>query len=207
MINLLPLEIRQERLYGRRNRILVGYVIALVITAALVATVMLGSLTVFGTNSNTLREEVELNKIVISTLQTSTSDLNKTVDRLETVNKLYESGISFSELIPKIGSLLPEGTILNGLSLTGDSTDTLTLDVNLEKPELTAVLVRNLIESDIFEAADIGTIVPKGAEGDRYRYGTTVRVSFEGASAAKKKAEAAIKAEAARKAAESSKTQ
>jgi hypothetical protein len=43
--------------------------------------------------------------------------------------------------VPRIGSLLPEGTVLNGLSLTGESTDTLNLDVDLERPELAVVLI------------------------------------------------------------------
>lgn len=202
MINLLPLELRTQRLYGRKNRVLIGYVIALVVTALLVAVVMVGSLKFFGTDDTALRNEIEQNNSTIGVLQVKTTDLNKTVDKLETVNKLYEGSISFSELVPKIGSLLPEGTILNGLSLTEDNTDALTLDVDLENPELTAILVRNLVDSDIFEAADIGNITPKGADAGRYQYTTTVKVSFEGSAAAKKKKEAAEKAAAAAKAAE-----
>jgi len=204
VINLLPLEIRQERQYGRKNRILIGYVFALIITALLVATVMIGNLKFFGTDSSALQNEINENNITITSLQAKTTELNKTVTRLEVVDSLYESGVSFSELVPEIGSLMPEGAVLNGLSLTGNSTDALSLDVDLENPELTAVLVRNLVESDLFEAADVGNIVPKGVEGSRYKYGTIVRVSFEGSAAAKKKAEAAAKAEAARKAEESS---
>jgi Tfp pilus assembly protein PilN len=203
VINLLSQEMRLERQYGRKNRILVGYVFALLITAVLVAIVMLGSLLFFGTDESSLKSEIDENTVIIASLQTKTKDLNQTVSKLELVNKLYENGITFSTLIPKIGSLLPEGTVLNGLSLTGESTDALSLDVDLENPELAAVLIRNLVDSDLFEAADIGNLNPKGAEGERYRFGTVVRVSFEGSAEAKRKAEAAIKAEAARKLEES----
>jgi len=191
MINLIPEEIRLERQYGRKNRILVGYVLALLTTALLVATVMIGSRQFFGTNDSSIKTEIEQNNATISQLQSKTADINTTVARLDTVNKLYDSGISFSELVPKIGSLLPEGTVLNALSLTGESTDTLNLDVDLERPELAAILVTNLIDSKLFEAADIGNINPKGAEGDRYLYGTSVRVSFVGSAEAKRKAAAA----------------
>jgi hypothetical protein len=207
MINLLPKEIRIERQYGRKNRILVGYVVALLITAVLVAVVMIGSLRFFGTNESELKSEIDENALIIASLQNKTTDLNKTVSKLEMVDKLYENGITFSSLIPKIGSILPEGTVLNGLSLTGESTDTLNLDVDLERPELAAVLIRNLVESELFEAADVGNLNPKGTDGDRYRYGTIVRVSFEGSAEAVRKAEAAAKAEAARKAAERATTE
>jgi Tfp pilus assembly protein PilN len=202
MINLLPLDIRTERQYGRKNRVLLGYVFALLITALIVAIVMIGGLTFFGTDSGSIKSEIEQNKIVIASLQKKTTELNTTVAKLDTVDNLYESGISFSELIPKIGSLLPEGAVLNALSLTGENTDTLVLDFDLETAELSAVLIRNLVDSDLFEAADVSSINPKGPEAGRYQFGANVSVSFEGAAAAKKKAEAAAKAAAARKAAE-----
>lgn len=158
---------------------------------------MIGSLKFFGTDENTLRTEIDNNNLTIAGLKSKTSELNNTVSKLDTVNKLYDSGITFSTLVPRIGSLLPEGTVLNGLSLTGESTDTLNLDVDMENPELVAVLIRNMIDSDLFEAADIGNLNPKGADGDRYRFGTVLRVSFEGSADAKKKKEAAAKAAAA----------
>lgn len=205
MINLLPTDVRVDRRYGRLNRIIIGYVVALSITALLVAIVMLGSLKFFGTDESSIRKEITDNTAIITSLQSKTTDLNNTVARLEVANKLHESGVNFSELIPRIGSILPEGTVLNGLSLTEGSTEALNLDVDLETPELAAILVRNLIDSEIFEAADIGAIVPKISEGNRYQYGTNVSVSFVGSAEAKekeKKAAAAAKA-AAEAAAES----
>jgi hypothetical protein len=199
MINLLPLDVRVERRYGRLNRIIIGYVIALSITALLVAIVMLGSLKFFGTDESAIKKEIADNTAIMTSLQSKTTDLNNTVARLEVANKLHESGVNFSELIPKIGSILPEGTVLNGLSLTEGSTEALNLDVDLERPELAATLVRNLIDSEIFEAADIGAIIPKISEGSRYQYGTSVSVSFTGSAEAKekeKKAAAAAKAAA-----------
>jgi hypothetical protein len=206
MINLLPLDVRVERRYGRLNRIIIGYVIALSITALLVAVVMLGSLKFFGTDESAIKREIASNTAIMTSLQSKTTDLNNTVARLEVANKLHESGVNFSELIPKIGSILPEGTVLNGLSLTEGSTEALNLDVDLERPELAAILVRNLIDSEIFEAADIGAIIPKISEGSRYQYGTSVSVSFVGSAEAKekeKKAAAAAKAAADAAAAES----
>lgn len=197
IINLLPLKLREERSFGRKNRLLIGYVLTLAITALLVAVVMLGSLMLFGTDEASLRAEIAENDATIAGLRSSTRELNDTVTRLETVNQLYESGIEFSELVPQIGSILPEGTVLNGLSLTGGSFDAISLDVDMERPELAAVLVKNLVESDLFEAADIGNINPKGGDGDRYRYGTTISANFEGAAEAKAKAAAAAKAKAA----------
>ncbi len=197
MINLLPLDIRIDRRFGRLNRIIIGYVIALSITAFLVAVVMLGSLKFFGTDESAIKRETAENTATIASLQSKTSDLNNTVTRLEVANKLHDGGVNFSELVPKIGSILPEGTVLNGLSLTEGSIDALNLDLDLERPELAAILVRNLVDSEIFEAADIGAIIPKISDGSRYQYGTTVSVSFAGSAEAKEKAKKAAAAKAA----------
>lgn len=198
MINLLPLDIRIERKYGRRNRIIIGYVLALVLTALLVATVMVGSLRFFGTDEAAIKKEIAENEVTIKSLESKTSNVNDTVARLDVANKLHEGGINFSELIPQIGGVLPEGTVLNGLSLSEGTTDSISLDLDLERPELAAVLVRNLIDSKIFEAADIGNIVPKTNEDNIYQYGTTISASFTGTAEAKEKAK---RAEAAAKAA------
>ena len=101
-------------------------------------------------------------------------------------------------MIPRIGSLLPEGMVLNGLSLTGGKTSPLQLDVDMTSPGLAAVVQQNLVNSDLFEAADIGTITSKGSGTSSskpgvksYQYGATISVSFKGTAAAKKAAAAA----------------
>lgn len=197
MINLIPNELREERLYGRRNKVLLIYLVAMFLTAVAVVIILVGSLTFFGTDKSALQSEIKDNDVRIQGLKSNVSELNATVTKLDTVNQLYDSGIKFSVLIPSIAEVLPTGSVLNSLSLVSGSTDALTLDVDLENPELAAVLVTNLVESELFEAADVSTLTPGGGEGDKYQYGATVRVSFTGSAEAKAKAEAAAKAKAA----------
>jgi len=100
---------------------------------------------------------------------------------------LFDSSIVFSELVPQIGSLLPQGTIINSLALTGGETDPLTLDVNLSGANLAPVLQSNLIQSELFEAADVNSITPLGNTDTIYQFNASVSVSFTGSAEAKRK--------------------
>lgn len=195
MINLLPEVIREERKFGRKNRILLGYSVAIIITAFLVAGIMIGSIQFVGQDVKAIEQDIAVNEQEVASLEQEISDLKQVADRLELANTLYEQNIIFSELIPQIGSVLPRGTVINGLSLTGGNTDPLSLNVNLTSADLVPTLQKNLVESELFEAADIGSIAPFGSDGP-YSFTATVDVSFTGTAEAKAQEEAAAAARA-----------
>ncbi|MFT4532138.1 MAG: Tfp pilus assembly protein PilN [Candidatus Saccharimonadales bacterium] len=199
MINLIPHDLRSSRTYARRNRTLVGYIIALLLAALMVAATMLISLSFVGADEPNLKKTIEDNQIQVSQLESQTSDLSKVSSRLTTADKLFESSIEFSSLIPEIGSLLPEGAVLNSLSLTGGNTDPLGLDVGIANADLAAILQKNLVDSELFEAADIGSISSSGSS-ERYTFSALISVSFTGSAAEKAKIAAAAQAAAAARA-------
>ncbi len=203
MINLLPNNIKESRLYGRRNRIMLSYILSFILTAILVEGVMLVSLRFIGSTEPNLRATISQNQTQITALEKDMQNLSSVVGRLNTAEKLYDSSIEFSKLIPKIGSILPKGAVLNGLSLTGGNTDPLSLDVDITSAELAPTLQRNLEDSDLFEAVDINSISAKSTT-DIYKYSASISVSFTGSAKAKRKIAAAAAAVAAQKKAQSS---
>lgn len=211
MINLLPTHIKEERVYGRRNRMMLTYSVSLILTAAIIATVMMVSMQFVTGDEASLRSEIASTEVEIAALQNNIQDIEAVASRLETAKKLSDLSVKFSSLIPEIGSILPEGSVLNALALTGGKTDPLILDVDLKAADLAPVLSRNLVESDLFEAADIASLNPKGiAETETtsatsqspYVFSASVSASFTGTAEAKRK-EAAK--EAARAAADEAK--
>ncbi len=194
MINLLPNDVREERMYGRRNRMLVGYISTMLVAAALVAIVMLGSLRFVASDESSIRATIEADSVQIAQLESQISDLSTTVSRFKTVNEVFEQSLSFSDLIPEIGSLLPQGSILNGLSLTGGTTDPLSLDISLLNAELVPVLQSNLVQSELFEAADVASISSTDSDEG---YSSTVSISLSFTGTAEAKAQAARQAQAA----------
>jgi Tfp pilus assembly protein PilN len=209
MINLLSPNIKEERVYGRRNRTLLGYSFVLLLTAAAIAMIMIISLQFVGSDESKLRKEIDNTAVEISALETSIKSIESVASRLDTAKQVSDLSVKFSDLIPKIGAVLPEGVILNALSLTGGIADPLQLDVDITSAGLAPILVRNLVESDLFEAADISSITPKGlgeetvdGESSKYTFTASLTASFTGSADLKKKAAAAAAAAAAALAAE-----
>lgn len=196
MINLLPNNIREEHSFGRKNKKLVALIFLVAGTAVAVAGIMLFNLKYIDDEATSVRSAIEKNEETIKKLETETNDLGAVSSRLNSTFALYEQSIRFSEIIPEIGSVLPAGSIIDGLSLTGGSTDPLQLNVSLTSADLAAVLQKNLVESELFEAADIISITPGGSEGSRYQYTSSVAVSFTGSAEAKRKEAAAAAAAA-----------
>lgn len=187
MINLLPDSVRADRHYGRRNILMASYISALVMTAFLTAGVMMMSLNFVGSDEAVLKNSIKTHQATVVELEKEIKPVEETANRLETAKKISDKSINFSELIPDIGAVLPQGVILNALSLTGGTDDPLKLDVDMTGAELASVLIRNLEESDLFEAADISSLSPKGVsettadgstETDQYRYTASVTASF-----------------------------
>ena len=205
MINLLPPIIKENRDYGRKNLSLLGYSIALLATALMTAGIMVVSLQFIGAEEPELRKKNNEDQQTIAKLEEEVKKVESIATQLQTAKKINDLSISFSELIPKIGAVLPDGVILNALSFTGGPTDPLQLDVDLTNASLAAILIRNLDESELFEAADISSLSPRGTgtaadttETNTYSFTASITASFTGTAEAAKKAKAA---EAAKKAA------
>lgn len=196
MINLLPDSVREEQYYGRRNKKLAALIAVVAGTAVAVAAIMTFSLGYVIDEQKAVQASIDENQAIISSLESDTSDLSSVASRLDSTYKLFSESIKFSELIPEIGGVLPQGTIIDGLSLTGGSFDPLQLNVSMTSPDLAPILQQNLVNSALFEAADIVNITPGGTEGSIYQYTSSVSVSFTGSAEAKRKAKAAEAARA-----------
>lgn len=203
MINLLPHDIKETRKYGRRNQSLLGYIFLLFLTALATAGIMIGSLKFVGTDKASLNKEISESNTQILELESSITATEKIASRLETAKKISDASINFSDLIPEIGAVLPKGVVLNALALNEGRTGTLQLDVDMTSSGLAPVLIKNLVESDLFEAADIGNLTPKSAgssssnQSSVYGFSASLTASFTGTNDAKKKIAAEAAAQAA----------
>jgi len=189
MINLLPPAIQQDRRFGRQNIKLLGYIVSVACIGVVSIGVILFNMRYVSEDENRLKGEMSSRVDETTKLEAGQKDVEKISGQLKTIDKLYTGEVKFSELIPKIGSLLPNGAVLNTLSLTGGKNSPLQLDVDLETQDLAAVFQQNLVHSDLFEAADISAIVSKGAvvpkPGQKsYPFGATLTASFKGAKKA-----------------------
>lgn len=197
MINLIPSDLKQDRMYGRRNRTIVGYCFGVIVIGAIIVSITFFNMSYVAADDARIRSEMVQRNLEAAKLEAGQKDVDKIASQINTIDKLYSGEIKFSELIPKIGNLLPNGAVLNGLTLTGGKTSPLQLDIDILSQDLAATFQQNLVNSDIFEAADISAIVGKGggttppkAGVKEYPFGASLIASFKGTAAAKKQAAA-----------------
>jgi Tfp pilus assembly protein PilN len=180
MINLLPPEVKQDRSYGRKNRALLGFSFSLVTAAVVIAGIMFIGVQYAGSEEPDIRASIEEMKQEISLREARVTEVQSLATRLEIASRIRDTSVEFSTVIPEIAALLPPGTVLNGLSLQGGGDDPIQLDVDLVSADLAPILIKTLSDSDLFEAADIASLTPRGAsDDDTYRFTASVTASFE----------------------------
>lgn len=189
MINLLPKDAKKERIYGRRNRRLIGYSLSIVSIGLIAISISLFNMRYVYGDEKRLKQEMAQRSTEVSALESSQQQVEKISSQLKTIDKLYSGEVKFSILVPQIGALLPNGVVLNALTLTGGRTSPLQLDIDMDDPNLAGVFAKNLVKSELFEAVDIGAINTKGGAAKpglrSYAYGATLVASFKGSTAAK----------------------
>lgn len=198
MINLLPPEVKSEHRYGRYNKVIFIYSISAIIIGIFSMAIMMFNLQLIHADEIKVNKEIDTNKKAAEQLDKGQKSIETVAGQLSTIQTLYEGEVKFSELIPKIASILPDGVVLNNLTLTGGSFEPLQLEVDMKSQDLAAVLQQNLINSELFEAADVVSITSKGPEDTSdYPFHASIKVTFKGAAEKKKKEEAKKKADAA----------
>lgn len=161
MINLLPTELQDSIKYGRHNRVLLHWLVAILIVIA-----SIGLMTIFGQmyinkNAQSLARvaRVTQDRISAQNLQSTQKDIQALSNNFTTVVQLLNRQLLFSKLFVKIGSIVPQGAILSGITLATGNT---ALDLNvmaLDREAATQAFV-NISdgENGLFEKADLISI-------------------------------------------------
>ena len=197
MINLLPAAVKKERQFGRMNRLLIRVLIGMFIIAGVATAVMLFGLQLTNNDETLLNQVVEdrtkiyeANKVY----ETQASDLK---GDLTTISKVFDREVKLSNLLVEIASTIPFGVQLTGLSLTGNDTSPLQITATARSQELAGTLRRNLVDSGVFEAADLQTVTLQASEDDKESYSVTLLATLSGSAEKLQKEKAAAQAAAA----------
>lgn len=158
MINLLPPDVKESLSYARKNTVLIKWLAALAVAIVGVFVIILFGQMYIAQATNKLETEItqseeNLKSRNIDEVQGRVREISNSLNLV--VNVLSEQ-ILFSDLIRSVGSVIPEGAVLTGLTineieggidLSADATDYNTatqVQVNLEDPA-----------NEIFTKADI----------------------------------------------------
>jgi hypothetical protein len=161
MINLLPPLEKENIIYGRKNRLMIRWVVSIIIVITGICV-----MTVFGQffiNKNVKSLEgvanITQDRIAKQNLASTQKGILNLSNNFTSVTQLLNKQVLFSKIFTKIGSIMPEGAILSSITL---STSNKSLDVNViakDREAATQAFVNlNDPKNGLFDKADLVTV-------------------------------------------------
>lgn len=118
MINLLPPDVKESIVYGRKNRALIGWISAFSLVLIGVLLLTLAGTIYVKAAADTYTKKVEEAKVRIQeqNLESAQKDAETFSSNLDTVVKLLKDQLLFSKIIKSTGSVLPNGVVLKEIN-------------------------------------------------------------------------------------------
>lgn len=170
MINLMPPDKKSQITYARRNNFLIRWVIGIMFATAGIFVITGAGLFFLQRDSSNYRTSISESEQRLKE-QKEEDTLAKVEDisgSLSLVVNVLSREVLFSKLLPHIGALMPDGTILRGLSLSRDQTGGIDLSIGAVDYESAAQALVNIQDSKslLFTGADANKINCEGTEED-----------------------------------------
>lgn len=158
MINLLPPDVKESIVYGRKNRLLIGWIAAFCVVLFIVLLLTVAGTFYVKAAANSYSKKVDAAQVRIQqqNLENSQKEAEKFSSNLDTVVKLLSDQLLFSKIIRSTGSVLPDGVILKEINY--DSKDsTMTLDILAPSEAAASQTLVNITDGNakLFSKADL----------------------------------------------------
>lgn len=182
MINLLPPDTKQSIHYAKQNTVLLRWVIGIVVAIIGVFCIEFFGQMYITNATNRLQDDIAQTEegLARQDLQETQQRVQEMSDSLNLVVQVLSRQVLFSDLIRQVGSAIPEGAVLTGLTIneteggidlvaaTTDQSTATQVQVNLEDPA-----------NEIFSSSDIINIRCESSEDDpTYPCRITIRALF-----------------------------
>jgi hypothetical protein len=147
MINLLPDPIKEDMVYGRKNRQIINWIVTAVFGVVILFIIAaVGRLTIQTARDQALvQKENMVEQLKVADFDTVSEEYGDYVDGLGSVKKLYGQQILYTRLIRKLGTLLPAGARLTNISLS-DKDRAVGLNFDNDTDGLGPVILLNLTD-------------------------------------------------------------
>lgn len=184
MINLMPPAHKEAILYARRNSILMSWILGIGIAAAGILLVAGGGLFYLKQDTSSYRKSIEETKAELAAQDEAETlaRVGEISGNLKLAVDVLSHEVLFSKLLQQIGEVMPQGTILQDLSITSNLSGGLNLLIGATTYQAATQAQVNLADksNNIFEEADIVslTCVAEDAPDPRYPCTASIRALF-----------------------------
>lgn len=159
MINLIPPKRLVDIRIAHSNTILLRYVQLLVVSLFVVLSALAVSYYFLHRRQQDVQAILTVEQKKVQQLELVQKDAEQLSATINTIAGLQSRNLKFSEMLTKIGSAMPDGTVLTGLQFSLENADApLVISAEAENERLAAVLRDNLLTIGLFKTATIKNI-------------------------------------------------
>jgi len=182
MINLLPPDVKQEVTFGRRNNILLRWILAIVfvITGVAIMSVVGQFYITNSTKSQQKVAKLSQERMASQNLKETEQELQTLSDNVKTIVQILNKQLLFSKMLNTIGGILPNGTVLSDITL---STSDAAIDLSIataDRPAATQAFVNiNDPKNNFFSKADLVSIICDNSSTKKYYCTSQIRVTLK----------------------------
>lgn len=193
MINLLPTEDKRQIKAARHNTVLVKYVSLLSLVLLLTLASFGGGYYVAERTKALAQQALRGEESNASKYAKAKADADAFAKDLATAKSVFSEGITYSQLLLDIAEVVPKGSVINGLNLTGNAFGS-SLNITGKATSLDVVekLKEELENSTVFEGVStvsVSTIettdTEEGGANQDYGYNVTLKATLSKPEAAK----------------------
>ncbi len=177
MINLIPTDHKQAISYARQNSKLIGWLTGILVAVVGLAIIAGGGLFYINQDINTYKATIDNSKqkLKAENEEETLARVDEISGRLSLVVDVLSREVLFSKLLPHVGSLMPNGTVLDNLSLSRDQVGGIDLSIGAVDEFAASQALVNLQTSEniLFTGADANSVT---CENKDTAYACTVSI-------------------------------
>ncbi len=177
MINLLPPQLKEEIAYSRRNTVLRRYIILSLIVVVLLAGMLVAAGYYLNQQIAAAQQQINQKQQKVASYHQLEQQARTLTARLHAIHAIQGSQTKFSVLLADLAQVMPQGTAIDSITLTGNSSQPVQISVEAVNYQTALGFRDSLTQSKLISAADINSIAPSSS-GSGSTYTVSVTLAF-----------------------------
>ncbi len=165
MINLLPPHLKEEIAYSKRNALMRRYVVVALVLAVVLVGGLLGGRYYLNRQVANTNAAIAVKQRQIAQYAGLANQASTLGERLTAIGAIQKNQAKFSELLSNLAAVMPQGTAISSLTLTGNDKQPVQLTVAATNYANALAFRDSIIASKRISAADIESITPGAVAG------------------------------------------
>ncbi len=158
MIDLLPPHVKEQKHYGRLNRLLVRYIAAFAVTALIIAGIFSASWWLLRSNESETDAKLAAAQAQNTKYTTVEREAKTLADRLSSIEEVQKQQTHFTDLLKEVSAVTPSGVYIYSLQVSAEAGSSLRIAAFAESDQAAANFKNSLERSSRFASAALQSL-------------------------------------------------